>query len=204
MTLRALLVCFLCSLACRAQQARHHFDFTNAKLETVLAAAENAFDIRYSFAADVVAPKTMTLAADFSLAEFNASIFTQTALSVTKIDDRYYALSADPATTFNTLDEIVVESFLSKGIAKSARHFTLSPSKIKELPGRDIVLKLPHAPRRHLADAKARAVVDSFLENLRQPLVEPHRQLRPDRAVRELVKRLVLQCAAKLIPALAF
>src|SRR5438552_3674298 len=71
-------------------------------------------------------------------------------------------------------------------------------------PGRQYVLKLPDASRRHFADAEALAVENPFLEDLCQPFVQPHGQLWPDRAVRELMKRLVLQCAPKLVAPLAF
>jgi hypothetical protein len=149
MTLRWLPILFLFSLTGFSQPAsKYHFSYREAKLETVLADMESVFDIRYSYAADVVATKKVSLNGDFTLDEIHAEIHSQTQLFVVKIDDRYYALSAEitPATA---LDEIVVEGFLSKGISKSSRHFTLSPRKIEELPGvtdADVLFSLQQLP----------------------------------------------------------
>jgi hypothetical protein len=136
MRLHWLLVVLFFTFAGFAQPAQHHFAYNNAGLERVLTDVEKQFDIRYSYVADIVAPKKITLAAgDYSLDAINIAISMQTGLVVVKIDDRYYALNAGQTSSVTILDEIIVDGFLSKGISKSVRNFTLSPRKIDELPG---------------------------------------------------------------------
>src|SRR6476660_6109250 len=126
MRLRGLLALLFCSLACFAQPAKQRFDYTEARLEQLLADTEKAFNIRYSYDANLVATKKITLApADYSLDEINTEILKQTRLVVVKIDERYYALHDQIQPGATALKEIVVEGFLSKGISKSSRHFTL-------------------------------------------------------------------------------
>jgi len=129
-------------------QVKHRFAYSNAELSKVLFDSENAFDVRYSFLADVVSGKVVTIPdADYTLEEINAEISRQSGLTIVKIDNRYYAIQEIPGVTM--LDEVVVESFVSKGIVKSRRHFTLSPQKIRELPGvtdADVLFSLQQLP----------------------------------------------------------
>jgi outer membrane cobalamin receptor len=150
MKLRWLLIVSFFSFASFAQPAQHYFACNDAKLERVLADIEQQFDIRYSYVADIIAPKKVTLAAgDYTLEAINAAISMQTGLIVAKIDDRYYALSIEQEPPVTILEEIIVDGFLSKGINKSARNFTLSPRKIEELPGitdADVLFSLQQLP----------------------------------------------------------
>ena len=120
-------------------------------LKKFLEELETKFDVKYSYADDLIAPERITTPSEnYNLAEFHHEIEAQTNFQVIKISERYYALSPkETPTTTNYLDEIVVSGFLSKGIAKHEQVVTISPDKVEELPGvtdADILRSLQQLP----------------------------------------------------------
>lgn len=150
MKIRAWLFCLMAIQALAQTPARKALSYQEANLGRVLQAVEKAFDVRYSYADSLVSGKSFTLkSGTYTLADVHAEMQTQCALLVTKISARYYALSPLDLPQTRLLDEILVERFLSKGINKSSRCFSLSPRQIEELPGVtdvDVLLSLQQLP----------------------------------------------------------
>ncbi|HEU0137614.1 MAG TPA: TonB-dependent receptor, partial [Flavobacterium sp.] len=83
--------------------------------------------------------------------QLHDEISSQTQLQVLRISDRYYSLGTktEPVHDTEYLDEIVVFTFLSKGITKDGQKMIISPQKVEELPGvtdADILLSLQQLP----------------------------------------------------------
>lgn len=129
------------------------FGCANESLERVLSALEKKFSIRYSYIDSLVAKKKITLPKKrYSLNDIHQKITDQTALSISKIDGRFYAISQakapDPIREY-FLNEILIEGFLARGINKTNQKFTIYPQKIEALPGvtdADILLSLQQLP----------------------------------------------------------
>ncbi len=141
-----------CGFSWAQPAERHSFSFPQANLGKALDEIQLQFDVKYSYADSIVAPKTITLPRqDYSLDELNSEIERQTSLTVTKINGRYYSVSQNPELVFavEQLDEILVEQFLSRGISKDSQKATISPKQVEELPGvtdADIMLSLQQLP----------------------------------------------------------
>ena len=76
--------------------------------------------------------------------------------------------------------------------------------KREESTGRKVRLELADPPRRHLLKEEFAPGPDSLLENLRHAFVQPDGQVGVNIAIRELMKRLVLQRPPQPIPPLSF
>ncbi|CAM3293143.1 TonB-dependent receptor plug domain-containing protein [Flavobacterium longum] len=136
MKIRAWLFCLIAIQALAQTPARKTLSYQDADLARVLQTIEQTFDIRYSYADSVVSGKAFALKpGSYTLADVHSEMETQCGLSVIRISDRYYALSHREPPAIQQLDDILVEAFLSKGIGKTSRCFTLSPRQIEELPG---------------------------------------------------------------------
>ena len=148
----ALLIFLLVFHTSWSQKEAGRFEYSCAKLENVLTDIELQFNVKYSYADSLVAPKTITLAAQkYTLEELNAAIENQSALTVVKIDGRYYSIykKAEGAIQPERLQEILVKGFLSEGINKVNQKVILYPQKIAALPGvtdADILLSLQQLP----------------------------------------------------------
>ncbi len=132
---------------------KHIFSFTSERMEKVLSDVETKFKIKYSYVDSILSKAKFTLPKKrYSLEEINQKITVQTSLKVTKINQRFYALSAEPTTDSIKkyyLSEIVIEGFLANGINKTNQKFTIYPKKVETLPGvtdADILLSLQQLP----------------------------------------------------------
>jgi len=129
------------------------FSYTSEKLEQVLSDIEIRFGIKYSYVDSLISEKKITLPKKrYALGEMNQKISEQTALKISKIDNRFYAISRETAADDIKkyyLNEIVIEGFLANGINKTNQKFTIYPQKVATLPGvtdADILLSLQQLP----------------------------------------------------------
>ncbi|MES2747068.1 MAG: Plug domain-containing protein, partial [Bacteroidota bacterium] len=130
------------------------FAYTSEKMEKVLFDVESKFKIKYSYIDSIISKKKITLPKKlYSLEELNQKITQQTSLKISKIDNRFYAVSDEAVTTDTIkkyyLNEIIVEGFLASGINKTNQKFTIYPQKVATLPGvtdADILLSLQQLP----------------------------------------------------------
>ncbi|MES2411788.1 MAG: TonB-dependent receptor plug domain-containing protein [Bacteroidota bacterium] len=135
-------------------QKKEQFNYTNAKLTTVLSDIEKAFDVKYSYVDSLVIPHRISVTEKlYSLAEINSEIEKQLTLKVVKINDRFYSVNqAEPkemAEKVTVLEEVTVEEFLAKGIQKTNQHYIIYPQKVQTLPGitdADILQSLQQLP----------------------------------------------------------
>jgi len=132
-------------------QSKIEFQFTNVPLEKVISKIENKFEIKYSYLDSIVTDKYFSVGKNkYSLEEINLEIERQTQLKISQLTSRYYSIS----TAVNhqktiQLDEILIESFLVRGIQKTSQKFILSPKKSEILPGfidSDVFLSLQQLP----------------------------------------------------------
>ncbi|HEY0090888.1 MAG TPA: TonB-dependent receptor, partial [Flavobacterium sp.] len=131
-------------------QTKHEFKYSSARLNQVLDDIESKFNIKYSYADSIVSPKLFSLEKNtYSLDQLNAEIQLQTALSVVKIDNRYYSIRQNETETAELLEEVLIFGFLSKGITKTTEKVIIDPRKVEELPGvtdADILFSLQQLP----------------------------------------------------------
>lgn len=147
------LLLFFC-LKSRAQVPENpFFAFSSEKMEKVLHEIEAKFRIKYSYIDTLISSKKITLIKKkYTLDEINENIENQTALKITKIDNRFYSISKEKkqdSIKKYWLKEIVVEGFLAKGINKINQKFVIYPQKVETLPGvtdADILLSLQQLP----------------------------------------------------------
>ncbi|UPT70095.1 MAG: TonB-dependent receptor plug domain-containing protein [Flavobacterium sp. JAD_PAG50586_2] len=129
------------------------FVYTAVKIEKVLSDVEEKFDVKYSYVDSITSGKEITLPkALYSLDEINTKITKQTGFRIVKIDSRFYSVVQDTeaiSIKTITLDDVIVESFLAKGINKTSEKVVLYPQKVQTLPGvtdADILLTLQQLP----------------------------------------------------------
>ena len=129
------------------------FVFTSVAIEKVLSDVEEKFDVKYSYVDSIASGKEITLPkAFYSLDEINTKIKEQTGFRIVKIDNRFYSVVQDTeaiSIKTITLDNVIVEGFLAKGINKTSEKVVLYPQKVQTLPGvtdADVLLTLQQLP----------------------------------------------------------
>lgn len=146
------LMVFFAISVCTAQRVETvGFSYQSANLSKVLAEAELAYQIKYSYIDSIVAPKSITLAAGkYTLDSLHSQIAQQSGLTIVKIDARYYSVYDDKQTVRQEwLKEILVEGLLSKGINKTGEKVLIAPQKLEALPGvtdADVMFSLQQLP----------------------------------------------------------
>ncbi|MGL2966809.1 TonB-dependent receptor plug domain-containing protein [Flavobacterium sp. XGLA_31] len=146
-------VVVFCQISWSQKSERKSFVFTVTPVQKVLAEVEEKFDVKYSYVDSIAVGKKITLPkALYSLEEINNQISEQTTLSIVKIDNRFYSIVQQyqeiPPKIY-TLDDVLVEAFLAKGITKTSQKVVLYPQIIQTLPGvtdADILLTLQQLP----------------------------------------------------------
>jgi hypothetical protein len=135
------------------QRDKYTFAYADEKMEKVLVDVETKFKIKYSYVDSLISQKRITIEKKrYSLEEINQKITDQTALKISKIDNRFYAVSQGKVIDSIQkyfLDEIIVEGFVANGINKTSQKFTIYPQKVETLPGvtdADILLSLQQLP----------------------------------------------------------
>lgn len=146
-----LMVLLAISVGSAQQVETAGFSYQSANLSKVLADAESAYQIKYSYIDSIVAPKSITLVTGkYTLERLHSQIAQQSGLTIVKIDSRYYSVYDDKQTVRQEwLKEILVEGLLSKGINKTGEKVVISPQKLEALPGvtdADILLSLQQLP----------------------------------------------------------
>jgi hypothetical protein len=133
-------------------QKKVSLEFKQQILEKVIDKLEEDFEIKYSYVDSIIKEKTIYLnKKKYSLEEVNLEIETQTKLKIAKLSDRYYSIFKDTieVNKMIQLDEILIESFLVKGIKKNKEKYILFPRKTEILPGvtdADVFLSLQQLP----------------------------------------------------------
>jgi hypothetical protein len=145
-----LILVFAFQISWAQKSERYPFSYTATKLDKVLSDIEQRFNVRYSYADSIVAPKTITLSPKkYTLEQLHSAIEQQTNLAIARIDVRYYSIYKLPELREEQLKEILVEGFLTKGINKVDQKVIISPQKVEALPGvtdADILLSLQQLP----------------------------------------------------------
>jgi len=140
----------LCAGTAFGQYQNAFCQYVHSPLSVALADLSEKFDVRYSYADDALSEKFFDLPPGvYALPDIHAEISRQTGLRVTKIDERYYALSPEHAAIPQKLQEVVIENYLSQGMTRTGQKTTLSPAKIEELPGvtdADVLFSLQQLP----------------------------------------------------------
>lgn len=133
--------------------AKHQFSYTSEALDKVILDIENKFSVKFSYVAEIVKDKKITLVKKkYSLAEISLEIEKQAQLKNIKIDDRFYSLvknEVEISDKFTYLDAILIEGFLAKGINKTNEEYIIYPQKVETLPGvtdADVLLSLQQLP----------------------------------------------------------
>jgi hypothetical protein len=132
-------------------QSKSQLQFSAVALDKVIVKIEKEFEVKYSYVDTIIIGKKVTLEKKFyTLDEINLEIEKQTQLKTSKISERYYSIFSEN-TIQNTiqLEEILVESFLVKGIQKANQKYILSPKNSEILPGitdADVFLSLQQLP----------------------------------------------------------
>lgn len=142
-------VLYFCSV--QAQTKTATLDYESVALADFLPEIERTFDVQYSYLDSIVAQISIALPKkNYTLAEINNAIESQTALKIVQIDSRYFSIYENAETIRpEWLQEILVENLLSKGISKKAATVVLSPQKVEILPGvtdADVLLSLQQLP----------------------------------------------------------
>lgn len=124
--------------------------YNSKELIKVFTEVEKIFEIKYSYLDSLASGKKITLPkSDYSLEEINTEITKQTQLKIVRIDARFYSVVRNEEFKSYVLDDVLVESFLAKGITKTSQKVILYPKKIETLPGvtdADILLTLQQLP----------------------------------------------------------
>ena len=115
-----IIVFFLCSLSIFSQNKQKIY-FSSLSLENAILKIEKKFSLKYSYLDSVIVNKTISLTKkEYSIEEINFEIEKQTQLKTKKISDRFYTIYIEKKEqTILFLDEILIDSFLMKGIQKS-------------------------------------------------------------------------------------
>ncbi|MFT3795867.1 TonB-dependent receptor plug domain-containing protein [Flavobacterium sp.] len=142
------LLLFFC--AAQAQEKKMALRRESVKLDQLLAQVERTFEVQYSYLDSIVADVRVEFQPqNYTLSEINSAIENQTALKVVQIDARYFSIYRNETIKAEELQEILVESLLSKGISKKSAVVVLSPQKVEILPGvtdADVLLSLQQLP----------------------------------------------------------
>lgn len=132
-------------------QNKQKMYFSSLSLENAILKIEKKFSLKYSYLDSVVVNKTISLTKkEYSIEEINFEIEKQTQLKTKKISDRFYTIYIEKKEqTILFLDEILIDSFLMKGIQKSNQKFVLIPKTEEILAGvtdTDVMLTLQKLP----------------------------------------------------------
>ena len=124
--------------------------YESVALDRLLHELERHFDVQYSYLDSIVAPYRLHVPQkDYALNDIHTVIEHQTALRIEPIDKRYFSVFRPDMPQPQWLDEILVETWLSKGIDRKANAVVVSPQKIEILPGvtdADVMLSLQQLP----------------------------------------------------------
>ena len=120
-------------------QEKATFSFQNKPLSKALFSVEKIYNVRFSYANELVKDKQITLEKKSrTLKETLDAIEIKTAIHFQKASDRYYILKkiAFNLNTPQQLEEILLKNYLTKGISKNKKgYFTIKPLELDILPG---------------------------------------------------------------------
>jgi len=122
-----------------SQEEAFYIEFKDVSLQDAIKDIENTYDVLFSFKDDYVKNKNVTLSRkQRNLHEVLNELRTQTNLYFELVEGRYVIVSESKDTTMatETLDKVVVKSYLANGIEKNRDGtYNLYPSKLGILPG---------------------------------------------------------------------
>ncbi len=139
--MRKLIIYFLLtlhSLAFSQEEAKFYIGFNNETLNNVFKIVEDTYSVRFSYPDAVMSSKTITLVEkERSLKDLLSDIELQTELTFEVIDNRYIIVKTNKeAPDLQTLERVVVTSYLTKGITKQKdASFKIDPTDLGILPG---------------------------------------------------------------------
>ncbi len=109
-------------------------EFKNQQLEEVLNSLEKVYNVKFSYKSELVSAKTFSLSkASRTLDEVLFEITLQHNIKFNQLDDRYIFLVKNQT---KVLEEVVVESYIARGIAKKKdASVEIQPKAIGLLPG---------------------------------------------------------------------
>jgi len=136
-----LIVCLaivLLSLKAFSQEEAFYISYTNQPLEDVLSDIEEKYSIIFSYQDSLIEGKTLSIQKyKINLEDLLNLLNDRTNLYFKKISDRYVIVKKDSQLDYvNTLDLVVVRSYLAKGVEKNNDgSYTLFPQNLEILPG---------------------------------------------------------------------
>ena len=130
---------------------KYQFEYTSISLKEFLKEVEKSFNIKYTYIDITIEGKKIQLPKRFyTLEKIHSIIEKITKLKITKIDNRFYAVSSNKKNEFTyLLSEIFIESLLTNGIYKTSKSVVVNPQKVKILPGvtdADVLRSLQQLP----------------------------------------------------------
>lgn len=122
-----------------SQEEAFYIEFKDEPLHDVIEEIESTYNVLFSFKDDYIKDKKITLSRKkFTLTEILYVLQEETKLYFNVVDKRYIVVSLvdGKQTTIETLDKVIIRSYLAKGIEKNSKGaFKISPSRLGILPG---------------------------------------------------------------------
>ncbi|WP_422105165.1 FecR domain-containing protein [Winogradskyella sp.] len=122
-----------------SQEEAFYIEFDDVSLQDAIAEIENVYDVRFSFKDDYIKDKRISLDGKArTLSELLNILQDLTNLYYQLVEGRYIIVSVqqDTIVVTETLDKVVVKSYIAKGIEKNSDGtYKLYPSRLGILPG---------------------------------------------------------------------
>ncbi|MEO1031300.1 MAG: FecR domain-containing protein [Bacteroidota bacterium] len=122
-----------------SQEEAFYIEFDDVSLQDAITEIENVYDVRFSFKDDYIKDKRISLdRKERTLSELLNILQDLTNLYYQLVEGRYIIVSVpqDTIVVTETLDKVVVKSYIAKGIEKNSDGtYKLYPSRLGILPG---------------------------------------------------------------------
>ena len=139
MRLIYILVLMLLPTLAFSQEEAFYIEYKDVPLEDAINDIESVFNVLFSYKDDYVKDKNVSFSREKrTLSEVLNQLQKLTGLYFEVIENRYVvvSLNQEKITSINDLEEVLVKSYLTKGIEKNRDgSFTLYPSQLGILPG---------------------------------------------------------------------
>jgi hypothetical protein len=120
-----------------SQEEAFYMEFKDEKLISAIDTIEDIYKVVFSFKDENINNKKITIAGDsYTLNQLLSLLENQTKLVYKIVEDKYILVSVKDEIPINTLDVVVVKSYLAKGIKKTNKgSYKIKPEKLGILPG---------------------------------------------------------------------
>ncbi|MFK7834513.1 MAG: TonB-dependent receptor [Winogradskyella sp.] len=132
-------VLMLLPLLAFSQEEAFYIVFNKVPLADALTTVEDTYDVLFSYKEELISNKTLSIQGQkYTLLELLEVIKERTSLQFKILNNRYIIIkaSAEESVHLNTLEKVIVRSYLTQGIEKTGDGaYKISPSKLGILPG---------------------------------------------------------------------